>query len=276
MVATPVAETRRALPTPGRPSPFFVRERTVAIEIRLYYHHFVAITLAQFSWDAYRAVLFDLDGVITPTAEVHERAWAALFSDYNYKEADYFEYIDGKPRYDGVRSFLASRNVVLPEGTPDSAADEESICGYGNRKNDLFVRILASGGVKPYPGSAALLDFLRQKNFPSAIVSSSRNAAMVLSAAGLKDYFDVIVDGNVITDKHLRGKPAPDAFVLGAQLLNVEPKHVVVIEDAISGVQAGANGNFGLVVGVDRGIGANTLSAAGANLVVSDLGELMK
>lgn len=233
-------------------------------------------TLGEFRWDSYRAVLFDLDGVITPTAEVHERAWAALFANFNYTEADYFEYIDGKPRYDGVRSFLASRNVVLPDGTPDSPAEEDSVCGYGNRKNDLFVQILSSGGVKPYPGSAALLDFLRQTRFPSAIVSSSRNAEMVLNAAGLGSYFEVIVDGNVITKRNLRGKPAPDAFVLGAQLLGVEPNHVVVVEDAISGVQAGANGKFGLVIGVDRGIGAQTLSAAGADLVVSDLAELVK
>lgn len=233
-------------------------------------------TLGEFSWDAYQAVLFDLDGVITPTAEVHERAWAALFAAFNYTEADYLKYIDGKPRYDGVRSFLASRNIALPEGTPDSPATEESICGYGNRKNDLFVQVLSSGGVKPYPGSAALLDVLRKKNFPRAIVSSSRNAEMVLDAAGLRSDFAVIVDGNAIINKHLRGKPAPDAFVLGAQLLNVEPKHAVVVEDAISGVQAGANGGFGLVVGVDRGIGANTLFAAGADFVINDLADLMR
>lgn len=248
----------------------------VAIDITLYYHAVVTQTLGEFSWDPYRAVLFDLDGVITPTAEVHEKAWAALFAAFNYTEGDYFKYIDGKPRYDGVRSFLASRNVVLPEGTPDSPAAEDSVCGYGNRKNELFVQILASGGVQPYPGSSALLEFLRRKNFPSAIVSSSRNAEMVLNAAGLKGVFEVIVDGNVITQKQLRGKPAPDAFLLGAQLLNVEPNQVVVVEDAISGVQAGANGGFGLVVGVDRGIGGQTLSAAGADLVVGDLAELVK
>lgn len=242
----------------------------------MYYHFFVTKTLGEFSWDTYRAVLFDLDGVITPTAEVHEKAWAALFAAFNYTEADYFKYIDGKPRYDGVRSFLASRNVVLPEGTSASPAAEDSICGYGNRKNELFVQILTSGGVQPYPGSAALLEFLQKTNFPSAIVSSSRNAEMVLNAAGLRGRFEVIVDGNVITDKHLRGKPAPDAFLLGARLLDVDPGKVVVVEDAISGVQAGANGGFGLVVGVDRGIGAQTLSAAGADLIVTDLAELVK
>lgn len=242
----------------------------------MYYHPLVKKTLGEFRWDTYQAVLFDLDGVITPTAEVHEKAWAALFANFNYAEADYFKHIDGKPRYDGVRSFLASRNVVLPEGSPDSPAGEESICGYGNRKNDLFVQILASDGVKPYPGSAALLDFLRRRNVPHAIVSSSRNAHMVLNAAGLGGVFEIVVDGNVISAKNLRGKPAPDAFFLGAQLLNVRPEAAVVVEDAISGVQAGANGGFGLVVGVDRGIGANTLSAAGADLVVGDLAELMK
>jgi beta-phosphoglucomutase family hydrolase len=235
----------------------------------------VTIDSAGFSWTNYQAVLFDLDGVITPTAEVHEKAWSELFAPWDCIEADYLQYIDGKPRYDGVRSFLASRGVSLPEGTPDSPPEEESVCGYGNRKNDLFVKILNRDGVKPYPGSVAILEYLEAQQIPSAIVSSSRNAQMVLEAAGLGDRFKVVVDGDVVAERNLRGKPEPDAFNLGAELLNAPADTTIVVEDAISGVAAGAAGHFGLVVGVNRGIGVQPLQDAGADLVVNDLQELL-
>jgi beta-phosphoglucomutase family hydrolase len=232
--------------------------------------------------DDFDAVLFDLDGVLTPTAEVHMRAWEKMFSDYlaargitePYTEADYFDYIDGKPRYDGVRSFLASRDITLPEGGSDDPADAETVCGLGNRKNDVFAAVLETEGVTPYPGSVAYLDQLATTGTQVAVVSSSRNAPAVLAAAGLADRFEVVVDGNVAAREHIAGKPAPDTYLRAAELLGVPAADAVVVEDAISGVQAGAAGDFGLVLGVDRGVGADVLRAHGADLVVADLGEL--
>lgn len=235
------------------------------------------------NWDDFDAALFDLDGVITPTALVHMRAWSAMFNDFlearglpaDYSDDDYHRYVDGKPRYDGVRSFLASRDVELPEGTPDDPATAETVCGLGNKKNVDFERILSEEGVDPYPGSVALVNALQDRGTKMAIVSSSRNAPKVLRAAEMIQYFPVIVDGTVAAADGLPGKPAPDTFLEAAELLGVAKERAVVFEDALSGVQAGAAGDFGLVVGVDRGAGAQALSDNGADLVVSDLEELV-
>ncbi len=234
-------------------------------------------------WDDYAAVLFDLDGVITPTAEVHMRAWEAMFNGFlqdrgaepPYTDQDYFDYVDGKPRYDGVRSFLHSRDIELPEGTPDDPPSAETVCGLGNRKNDAFARVLREEGVAPYPGSLALMDKLRADRMPMAIVSSSRNAVEVLRAAGVTDFFPVVIHGGIAAERGIAGKPAPDTYWAAADELGVPRNRSVVVEDAVSGVQAGAAGDFGLVLGVDRGAGADVLTRAGADLVVSDLGELL-
>lgn len=232
---------------------------------------------------SYRAWLFDLDGVITPTAEVHMLAWSEMFNSFldgqwaggRYTDDDYFSHVDGKPRYDGVRDFLASRDITLPEGTPEDDPEQETVCGLGNRKNSAFNDILERDGVTAYPGSVALLDRLRDLGISVAVVSSSRNAPQVLRAAGLADRFEVVIDGNVATEQGLPGKPAPDTYEFAADKLGVDHEQSVVIEDAISGVAAGAAGTFGLVVGVDRGVGEPALTRAGADVVVSDLAELM-
>lgn len=233
------------------------------------------LTADRFAWTDYDGVLFDLDGVITPTAEIHEHAWGELFSAYDYTAADYLEHIDGKPRYDGVRSFLASRGVELPDGDLDDAPGDDTICALGNRKNELFNVILDRDGIAPYPGSQATLDLLESAGIPSAIVSSSKNAVPVLDAAGLADRFDVVVDGVVAADLGLAGKPAPDGYLLGAARLGVDPSRTVVVEDASSGVAAGKAGSFAVTIGVDRGAGHDTLLAHGATFVVDDLADLL-
>jgi len=230
---------------------------------------------AGFDWTRFDGVLFDLDGVITPTAEIHERAWGELFADYDYTEADYLAYIDGKPRYDGVRSFLSSRDVVLAEGSPDDPPGTDTVCAMGNRKNEIFNEILERDGIAPYPGSQTTLDLLEAAGIPAAIVSSSKNARTVLHASGLEDRFDVVVDGVVAVDEGVIGKPEPDMYLLGAERLGTDPARTVVVEDAVSGVAAGAAGGFALVIGVDRGAGADTLRSHGADLVVDDLAELL-
>ncbi|WP_255376081.1 HAD family phosphatase [Demequina sp. NBRC 110057] len=231
----------------------------------------------------YGAALFDLDGVLTPTAEVHMRAWNRMFSDYfeahhvspAYTDDDYFAYVDGKPRYDGVRACLASRGITLPEGDPTDAAGTETVCGLGNAKNDMFAKVLRDEGIAPYAGSVALIDHLKEAGVPMAVVSSSRNAPEVLAAAGIDHHFEIVVDGAVAARDRIPGKPAPDTYQHAAQLLGVPEGDAVVVEDAISGVQAGAAGDFGLVVGVDRGAGADALRAQGADVVVADLAELI-
>lgn len=229
------------------------------------------------------AVLFDLDGVLTPTAEVHMRAWQSMLSDFllrkgitePYLSNDYFDYIDGKPRYEGVRSFLHSRGISLPDGEPSDPPTAETVCGLGNRKNEVFAALLADEGVVPYPGTAELLDQLGERGTKMAVVSSSRNAPSVLEAAGLQERFSVVVDGAVAGDLGLAGKPSAETFVHAATELGADVTRSAVVEDALSGVAAGKAGGFGLVVGIDRGVGSDRLTEAGADLVVRDLAELV-
>jgi beta-phosphoglucomutase family hydrolase len=239
--------------------------------------------------DRYDAVLFDLDGVITNTATLHAACWQKMFDEYLRKRAeqkgeafrpfdlarDYRLYVDGKPRFDGVRDFLTSRGIQLPEGNADDPADVETVHGLGNRKNDLVNRAIAEVGVEPYAGTVQFIHQLRRGGFKIAVVTSSQNCSAVLRAAKLDDLFEVRVDGNTIETERLGGKPAPDTFLMAARLLGVEPKRTVVVEDAISGVEAGSNGSFGLVIGVARKGNAEELKRHGAHLVVEDLGELV-
>jgi len=236
----------------------------------------------------YQAVLQDMDGVVTDTASIHAACWKLMFDEYLQRWAgehgqpfhpfdigtDYKLYVDGKPRYAGVRDFLKSRSIALPEGSPMDPPMAETICGLGNRKNELVNERLASG-VEAYPGSVSFLKYLRHLGVKTAIVTSSQNCQTVLRAANLSDLFDARVDGNVIAEQGLSGKPAPDSFLKAAEMLGVAPNSAVVIEDAISGVQAGAKGGFGLVIGVARKGNAEELRANGAHMVVNDLAELL-
>jgi beta-phosphoglucomutase family hydrolase len=238
--------------------------------------------------EQFDAVLLDLDGVITDTASIHAAAWKQMFDTYLQTRAaeggqpfrpfdivsDYQQYVDGKLRYDGVRDFLASRNIQLPEGTPADPPEAETVAGLGNRKDALVNKVIAEEGVKPYEGSVRFIHRLHDQGFKMAVVTSSQNCEAVLRAARLDSDFKVRVDGKVIHAKQLSGKPAPDAFLMAAQLLGVEPERAVVIEDAISGVQAGRNGDFGLVIGIARKANAVELQQQGAHLVVEDLSEL--
>jgi beta-phosphoglucomutase family hydrolase len=239
--------------------------------------------------DQYDAVLLDLDGVITDTANLHAACWKKMFDEYLQKCApqrgeafrpfdlatDYRLYVDGKPRFDGVRDFLTSRSIQLPEGSPDDPPQVETVGGLGNRKNDLINEAIEDIGVEPYEGSVKLIHQLHHHGFKIAVVTSSQNCTAVLKAAKLDAFFDVRVDGNMILAQQLAGKPAPDTFLIAAKLLGVEPTRTVVIEDAISGVQAGVSGNFGLVIGVARAGNAEELQHHGAHLVVNDLDELI-
>ena len=235
------------------------------------------------------ACLFDLDGVLTQTAKVHAAAWKQTFDDYLRRRADrlgepfvafdavsdYDEYVDGKPRYDGVRSFLSSRTIELPEGSPDDPPEAETIDGVGNRKNDLVLKLIRDHGVDPYDGSVGYVKAARAAGLHRAVVSSSTNCRDVLAAAGIQDLFEEIVDGVVAERKHLKGKPAPDTFLEGARALGVTPAQAAVFEDALAGVRAGRAGNFGFVVGVDRVGQADALRAHGADVVVTDLAQLI-
>ncbi len=238
--------------------------------------------------DQYDAVLFDLDGVVTDTASIHATCWKQMFDQYLRNRArnreafrpfelatDYRLYVDGKPRFDGVRDFLASRGIHLPEGNPEDPTDVETVCGLGNRKNDLVNLVIADVGVDPYDGTVRFIHQLRRNGFKIAVVTSSQNCTAVLKAAKLDDLFEVQVDGNTIHAQRLAGKPAPDTFLMAAKLLGCEPERTVVIEDAISGVQAGASGRFGLVIGIARKGNAEELKHHGAHLIVDDLGELV-
>ena len=241
------------------------------------------------TWNKFDAVLFDLDGVLTATAKVHATCWKEMFDKYLQKRAsetgeafqpfeiatDYGLYVDGKPRYNGVRDFLVGRNIELPEGNPDDSPRTETVCGLGNRKNEMINAVIDSDGVEAYEGSIKLVRRIRQEGIKVAVVTSSQNCDAVLKAAGIANLFEVRVDGNVLHAQNLSGKPAPDAFLAAARILGVDPKRAVVIEDAISGVQAGRNGGFGLVIGVARKGDSEELKKNGADLVVKDLSELL-
>ena len=252
------------------------------------------------SWTTASAILFDLDGGLTPTATVHEQAWKELFEGYlasrpdvpGYREEDYFDHIDGKPRFDGVRDFLASRGIVLPEGAPSDGTTEQAatdgaqqdagkldaanatVQGLGNRKNTVFNDIV-SAGVEPFEGSVRFLEAAVDRGLKVAVVSSSRNAPAVLKAAGLNGHFEIVVDGVVAAAEGLPGKPSPATYQYAAELLGLPSEECVVVEDAVSGVQAGHAGQFHSVIGVDRGAGRQTLLNAGATSVVNDLDELL-
>ncbi len=234
-----------------------------------------------------KAVLFDLDGVVTRTAHVHARAWQQLFDEFLASQTgeperlrpfrlpeDYLAYIDGKPRYEGVQSFLLARGINLPWGEPGDPPDAATVCGLGNRKNRIFRRVLEEQGVEVFESTVALIRALRSEGIGTACVSSSKNCMAVLERAGLTDLFDVIFDGRDLERERLRGKPHPDAYLQAAARLGVAPAEAAVVEDAIAGVAAGRAGRFGLVIGVDRGIGRAALTAAGADVVVGDLDEL--
>ena len=227
------------------------------------------------NWSKFAAVLFDLDGVLTPTAELHERAWAELFSDLGFGPADYLTYVDGKPRYEGVRSFLDARGVGLEWGDATDPPGRTTVCAMGNLKDEIFNDLLDRNGIAPYVGSCAVLDALVVAGVAAAVVSSSKNARKVLAAAGLAGRFDVIVDGTTAVAESLRGKPQPDTFVFAARSLDADPSRSVVVEDAVSGVQAGVGGGFGLVVGIDRGGNRAALLTAGADIVVDDLADTL-
>lgn len=229
-----------------------------------------------------RAVIFDLDGVITPTTDVHMRAWRELFEPMlrdlhvdPYTDQDYFRYIDGKPRYEGVSALLSSRSIQRPLGAPDDPPDAPTVCGLGNEKSHIFQRILHEQGVRPYPGTLRLLDALAGGSAPLAVVSSSRNTFPVLDAAGLRERFALILGGVEAAERNLPGKPDPATFLFAARELGVLPRRTAVIEDAAAGVRAAAQGGFYPVVGVDRGVGPQELTALGANTVVDDLAELL-
>lgn len=239
--------------------------------------------------DRFDAVLFDLDGVLTATARLHAACWKAMFDEYLQRRAvdtgapfrdfeiatDYRQYVDGKLRYDGVRSFLQSRGIDLPFGDPSDPPDRETVCGLGNRKNELIGELLETDGVDIYDESVAWVRQLRRDGFATAVVSASKNCSRVLQAAEIDDLFDARIDGVVAGELGLAGKPAPDTFLEGARRLGVEPARAVVVEDAVSGVEAGRAGRFGLVIGVDRTGHPEALREGGADLVVADLGELL-
>lgn len=235
-------------------------------------------------WSQMRAALFDLDGVLTPTAKVHEAAWAGMFngflerrfgSDFEpFAEDDYLRYVDGKPRYEGVESFLESRGIELPHGDPNDDPGDSTVCALGNAKNDMFNEVLESDGVEPYPDGVDLLDALAGTSVRLAVVSSSANAIAVLEAAGLKERFEFVMDGRVARQRTLAGKPRPDTFLAAAAELDADADTSVVFEDAVSGVQAGRAGSFAVVVGVDRTGSEAQLREAGADIIVADLRDV--
>jgi len=239
--------------------------------------------------DKVRACLFDLDGVLTDTASVHTKAWKATFDAFLSRRAertgekfvpfdsaaDYRKYVDGKKREDGIRSFLDSRGIKLPDGSPDDSGDKETVYGLGNRKNDSFQKILERDGVEVFEGSRRYLEAASAAGLGIAVVSSSANTREVLHITGLEKFVQQRVDGVTLREEHIAGKPAPDSYLRGAQLLNVAPDAAAVFEDALSGVAAGHAGHFGYVVGVDRVGQAEDLRKSGADVVITDLAELL-
>jgi beta-phosphoglucomutase family hydrolase len=239
--------------------------------------------------DGIRGCLFDLDGVLTKTAAVHDAAWKEMFDEYLHQRAqqtgepfkafdsgqDYDEYVDGKPREEGTRSFLESRGITLPEGSEDDPPDAETIHGLSNRKNDIVLRRIREDGVQAYEGSVRYVKAVRDAGLRRAVVSSSANCHDVLVAAGIADLFEARIDGITAEQEHLHGKPAPDTFLAGARALGLEPSQAAVFEDALAGVAAGKAGKFGAVIGVDRAGQAGALREHGATIVVADLADLM-
>ena len=239
--------------------------------------------------DGTRGCLFDLDGVLTQTAKVHDAAWRQMFDDFlrDWSRrtgqpfvpfdpvADYDKYVDGKPRLDGTRSFLASRGIELPDGSEDDPPDAETIHGLSSRKNQIVLERIRADGVEAYEGSVRYVRAVRDAGLRRAVVSSSANAHDVLVAAGIEDLFEARIDGVVAEREHLRGKPAPDTFLAGARALGLEPRAAAVFEDALAGVAAGRAGGFGCVIGVDRVGQADELREHGADVVVADLAELL-
>ncbi len=239
--------------------------------------------------DGVTACLFDLDGVLTQTAKVHAAAWKQTFDGFLHERAsrmggefvafdpvaDYDEYVDGKPRYDGVASFLQSRGIELPQGAPDDPPGGETIDGLGNRKNEIVLKLIHDDGVQPYEGSVRYVKAARDAGLRRVVVSSSTNCRDVLVAAGILDLFEEIVDGHVTEREGLKGKPAPDTFLAGARTVGVKPGAAAVFEDALAGVEAGHAGGFGIVIGVDRVGQADALRSHGADIVVKDLTELL-
>lgn len=243
--------------------------------------------MSELSAAHFDAAVFDLDGVVTRTAKVHAAAWKIIFDDYLAKHpprdggyipfdlrGDYLRYVDGKPRYEGVRSFLESRGITVPEGKPGDPSDMETICGLGNRKNELFERALRRDGVEVYASTIDFIRVLRRAGLRTAVVSSSRNCQMILEAAKVADLFEARVDGVELERFHMAGKPAPDMFIEASRRLNVEPERSVGIEDATAGVQAAKAAGFGFVIGVDRGHQKTALLEHGADIVVEDLAEV--
>jgi beta-phosphoglucomutase family hydrolase len=232
------------------------------------------------------ACLFDLDGVLTRTTTAHEAAWREMFDEFltarsgsssrPFSPGDYERYLDGKPRDDGTRSFLASRAIVVPEGNADDPAGAPTVQGLGRRKNELFLRAVADTGVEAFRGSIEFVRVARSAGLRTAVVSSSANAAPIMEAAGIADLFDARIDGVTASTCHLAGKPAPDMFLAGATAVGVEPRAAAVFEDALAGVEAGRAGGFGWVVGVDRVGHREALLAHGADIAVDDLGELVR
>jgi beta-phosphoglucomutase family hydrolase len=240
--------------------------------------------------DKVHACLFDLDGVLTDTASVHTKAWKAMFDAFLTERAegtghefvpfdaatDYRRYVDGKKREDGVRSFLKSRDIKLPDGSPDDPETADTVYGLGNRKNAMFKKVLHDDGVKVFDGSRRYLEAVSAAGLAIAVVSASANTPEVLKITGLDRFIQQRVDGNTLREEHIPGKPAPDSFLRGAQLLDVDPGAAAVFEDALSGVAAGRAGNFGYVVGVDRVGQADDLRRNGADVVVTDLADLLQ
>ncbi len=239
--------------------------------------------------DGVRACLFDMDGVLTQTATIHAAAWKQMFDEFLASRldetgiqvdpfdpvGDYDRYVDGKVRSDGTRAFLQSRGITIPEGEPGDPPDRETIYGLGQRKNDIFVQLVAKDGVAVFDGSVRYVQAVRRGGMRTAVVSASENTAAVLDAAGIADLFEVRIDGVVARDEHLPGKPAPDMYLAGANALGVGAAESAVFEDALAGVQAGRAGGFAVVVGVDRVGQADDLRAHGADLVVTDLAQLL-
>lgn len=235
----------------------------------------------------FESVVFDLDGVITKTAKTHSAAWKKMFDNYlkmrkikydepfnEFTQKDYLKYVDGKPRYDGVASFLKSRDIDIPWGSPEDDAGKETVCGLGNQKNETFMEVLKNEGAETYPSTVELIEELFRAGIKLGVASSSKNCKAVLEAVGLEKYFGARVDGVVSAELGLNGKPEPDIFTKACEILGSTPENSIIVEDAVSGVQAGAKGNFGLTLGIAREDNTEELRKNGADAVVEDLEEI--